>query len=756
MGTVTFALHELGWSDFQSLCDTICRETLGQTVVGYLDSNDGGRDGAFTGVWNPKAGETFCGEFVIQVKHTTRPETTLSLSDLADELDKAEWLAKSGRCDVYLLMTNARMTARTEERLKSALLERDISQSRALGSTWINKTISESPRLRMLVPRLYGLGDLTQILDQRAYEQAQAVLDSMRTDLAKLVRTTTYEKAARALHDHGFVLLAGAPATGKTTIAGQLALAAADVFDTHVVMLDDASEFSERWNPHERQMFWLDDAFGTTQFTAHLAHSWQRITPKVTSAIDRGSKFVLTTRSYILRHALKYLKRGSFPLFDEAQVVVDVADLTPSERRQILYNHLKHGRQSETFLQQLVPHLEAAAAHPGFTPELARRLAEPAFTKHLEFPSAKNIPAFFEHPRQLLADTFAGLDDHSLSALGLIFVSRGWLPSPITRNEPRDELLMRLGSTIGDVTRALEHLKGSLVAHVFRDGQSGWVFAHPTMIDAYADQLRSPELLPLLIEGFDTDVLMTRTTCGDTGFRNAIVLPEPVWPTVIDRLSETLNNRKSDWRQRDRCMSYLAGQCAPAFQGRYLQRHPHLLDELSEPGLMLEVDAGNYLIASLHRNGILPEHIRAGFVQSLIGYCTDGTDGAVLWDSDLRAMLTDEEQRTLRTRLMTELVPHPESILHNLPSSVSEDEDLHQLTWPIMEFAEALVAEFDSNETVLAAATALEAAREDWLTDHGWSDDREDDQDYYGEPLAARPQAHGDRSVFDDLVGDHP
>lgn len=754
MGTVTFALHELGWSDFQSLCDTICRETLGQTVASYLDTNDGGRDGAFTGVWHPKASETFCGEFVIQVKHTTRPETTLTLSDLADELDKAERLAKSGRCDVYLLMTNARMTGRTGERLQAALLKRGISQSGIYGSDWINKTISESPRLRMLVPRLYGLGDLTQILDQRAYEQAQAVLDSMRTDLAKLVRTTTYEKAARALHDHGFVLLAGAPATGKTTIAGQLALAAADVFDTHVVMLDDASEFSERWNPHEKQLFWLDDAFGTTQFTAHLAHSWQRITPKVTSAIDRGSKFVLTTRSYILRHALKHLKRGSFPLFDEAQVVVDVADLTRMERHQILYNHLKHGRQSETFLQKLRPHLEAAADHPGFTPELARRLAEPAFTKHLKFPTTTSVTAFFEHPRQFLADTFAGLDDHSLSALGLIFVGRGWLPSPIMPNQSRDELLMRLGSTIGDVTRALTHLKGSLVAHVSRDGQSGWIFAHPTMIDAYSDQLRSDELLHLLIEGFDTDVLMTRTTCGDTGFANAIVLPERVWPTVIDRLNEALNSREAGWRQRDRCLGYLARQCAPAFQRLYLERHPQLLDELCEPGLMLEVHDSNYLASSLHRNGLLPERIRAGFVRSLIGYCIDGTDGAVLWDGDLRGMLTDDEQRTLRTRLMTELIPHPESILHNLPSSVSEDEDLHQLTWPIMEFAEALVAEFDRDEAVLAAAAAIESAREDWLIDHGWSDHWADDERHYNAPLTARPHAHGDRSVFDDLVAD--
>ena len=168
MGNVTFALHDLGWSDFQSLCHHISRETLGQTVVSYLDSNDGGRDGAFSGVWKQHDGETFCGEFVIQVKHTTKPDTTLSPSDLAHEFDQAERLAKLGRCDVYLLMTNARMTARTEEILDQQLRDRGISQSRILTSTWINETIKKSRRLRMLVPRLYGLGDLTQILDGRA------------------------------------------------------------------------------------------------------------------------------------------------------------------------------------------------------------------------------------------------------------------------------------------------------------------------------------------------------------------------------------------------------------------------------------------------------------------------------------------------------------------------------------------------------------------------------------------------------------
>ena len=33
----------------------------------------------------------------------------------------------------------------------------------------------ESKRLRMLVPRVYGLGDLSQILDDRAYKQAKVL-----------------------------------------------------------------------------------------------------------------------------------------------------------------------------------------------------------------------------------------------------------------------------------------------------------------------------------------------------------------------------------------------------------------------------------------------------------------------------------------------------------------------------------------------------------------------------------------------------
>ena len=274
------------------------------------------------------------------------------------------------------------------------------------------------------------------------------------------------------------------------------------------------------------------------------------------------------------------------------------------------------------------------------------------------------------------------------------------MSSPIILNEPRTELLARLGSTIGGVTRAVTHLENSLVAHVTRDDRPGWVFAHPTMIDAYADHISKPELLHVLIEGFDTHVLMSRTSCGDTGLTNTIVLPEQAWPTVIDRLNETLNNSETGLIQRHWCWRYLARQCVRRFQQLYLERHPNTLEGLSRPGLSLEFDSCNDFIVSLHRNEVLPEQTRSEFVRHLIDYCIDGIDGAVLWNSQFRGMLTSAEENNLRSRLLAEVVPDPENVLHNFTSWFPEDEDPEEFTRPIEEFTDALVAEFEGDETV--------------------------------------------------------
>lgn len=752
----SFAMHDLGWFAFQQLCHTILREVLGQTVQSFLGSRDGGRDGAFQGTWTPAPGDPLSGAFVVQCKHTARAGANLRLGDLEDELEKAEKLVKAGECRVYMLMTNAGVGGVTEVKIRDAFQARGIKHVLVFGATWMNQTIAENPRLRRLVPRLYGLGDLTQILDERAHRQARAVLDSMRTDLDKLVLTSTYERATAALEQHGFVLLFGAPATGKTTIAAQLALGAADEFDTAVVKLDTAADFQDRWNPDERQLFWLDDAFGATQFDYTLARAWTTALPRIASAIRGGSKVVLTSRDYIFRAARGYLKPGSFPLFEEARVVVDVLDLRPLERRQILYNHLRHGQQPNAWLRDLEPNLEAAASHPEFTPEQARRLSHPHFTEHVRPHDPASVESFFARPGDFLRDVMAGLDADARAALGLIFVHHDWLSSPVVLDERSEDLVSRLGSILGGVVAALDAMEGSLVQHLTREGQTGWVFAHPTMADAYSRLMRSPDLLGHLLTGFPLEVLMREVTCGDLGVQGALVVGPAHYDTVLERLDSPLPSPlQQRWQERSRRTSFLATRCDKAFLTQWCGRNPKVLDELAQPGLMLQAVAANELVARLNEFGLFPEPLRAHFAEQLIEYCLNGTDPAVLWDEALKSVLTAAEWGALLRRVRSELISDLRRAIDTCTDGVDlSDNEPESVIDPIATLALHLPDLFPGDEYVAQRAQELDALVDQWISNQE-PFDRPDRHSPRSGAIAEtdREWTRGpSRSVFDDLL----
>jgi hypothetical protein len=132
-----YDLHNLGWHSFQQLCLTIVREVFGQTIESFLDSADAGRDGAFTGTWTPIGGEALSGRFVVQCKFTAKRDKNLSRTDLTDEAIKVSRLVQTGRCDCYILMTNAGLSGSSSEDVEELLSDAGVNQVRLFGSTWI-------------------------------------------------------------------------------------------------------------------------------------------------------------------------------------------------------------------------------------------------------------------------------------------------------------------------------------------------------------------------------------------------------------------------------------------------------------------------------------------------------------------------------------------------------------------------------------------------------------------------------------------
>lgn len=751
-----YELHRLGWNSFQQLCQTICREVLGQTVESFLDSNDAGKDGAFVGTWNPAPGEVYVGRFVIQCKFTGDAGRNLKPSDIRDEIEKVRKLVAAAQCDVYVLMTNAGVSGVQATKVKNLLAQAGVKHVLVFGSTWINQQVKEKKSLRMHVPRMYGLGDLSQILDERAYAQARAVLESMREELAKVVITASYGKAVEALNEHGFVMLIGEPAAGKTTIASMLAMAAADKWGSSVLNLNDPAKVEERWNPDEpSQFFWVDDAFGIMQYESSLAHSWNHILPQVRTMLRQGAKIVMTSRDYIYKRARRDLKEGAFPLFNESQVVIDVHDLSSQEKQQILYNHLKLGNQPPAFRTQIKQHLPLVAAHPRFIPEIARRLANPIFTKQL-YLTEYHLGQFVQAREQLLQEVLDGLDKDSRAALALIYMKKDHLESPISLQETEEDALDRLGSSLGKCITALESLNGSLVVNQQADGESVWRFKHPTIGDAFASALaRSPELLGIFLLGSATENLIEQATCGNVGIEQAVVVPKSLYPKMIARLAEFTASEKyksqhlAIWRAKWSLHSFLTRRCSKEFLILYLHTNPELIDRVCSPGLRLSSSSEVDLAMRLHEFGLLPEESRKIFVQAVSAYAISGEDVYALEDEDIRSVFTDAEFEGLIAIVRANLLPKLGSVREREQDGYSADEPADEYMEHLLGTFKTLKDKFGHDaEAVRVIDREIDLAK-DWVSDNEYEPPDRETRSLGTAGNVDKP--HGSRSIFDDV-----
>lgn len=752
-----YDLFKLGWHSFQQLCLAITREILGQTVESFLDTNDGGRDGAFAGFWNPKGNENLSGRFVIQCKFTSKAEYILKASDLKDEALKARRLSHDGRCDCYILLTNAFLTGNQASKVENLFKDQGLKNILLLGSTWICQQIIENKRLRMLVPRIYGLGDLSQILDERAYSQARTLIESLREDMSKIVVTGAYLKAVEALDKHGFVLLIGEPAAGKTTIASQLAMAALDQWDASTLKLDEPGKVIEHWNPDEpSQFFWIDDAFGVTQYESFLVHGWNHILPQIKTMLRKGAKIIMTSRDYIYNRARKDLKESAFPLLQESQVVINVHDLTGDEKRQILYNHLKLGRQPAIFRSEIKPHLEYVASHHRFIPETARRLSEPVFTNELHV-NRYDLERFIDKQERFLQEVLEGLDSDSKAALALIYMRNGVLGSPIELAVSENRAVERLCSTLGGCIGALAAMNGSLVQHTHVEGNSVWCFKHPTVGDSYANLLiRNPELLGIYVQGSPTEKLIAQVTCGDIGVERAVVLPKILFPLMLERLAEFVVTGKAkaslllNWNDRSRLMHFLSSRCSREFLSLYIERNPEILDEVECPGLLLSAVPEVQFAVRLHENHLLPEDSRRSFIKTVAGYALEGEDLFVFESAAIRSIFTVEEFKEFRTNVQNILLPKISDVLHYWQGNFRSDDSAEDYIQPLLDSFQALKKEFAGDlYTETAIEEEMELAQE-WITEKTSELSEKASSQPIGKVQTSNGLGDG-RSIFDDI-----
>jgi len=766
---VQYAFHSLGWYQFQELAAAVLSDVLGQSYQTFEPGNDRGRDGAFRGAWTPHGAETHSGTFTFQVKYTRRPGKQLTLSVLRQELAKAKALVKEGLADHYYVITNCAVTFERATQLEREIKARIGSQTVTIfGANWLTRQIRASKSLRALVPRVYGLGDISEIIDERAYEQARAVIESLGARLATFVPTAAYHRALDTLSRNHFVFIVGDAMTGKTTLAYELALGALDRHKSRVLKLRDAEALERHLNVVKggAQFIWVDDAFGETQFDPALAASWSRHVDLIHAAIDRGAQLVFTSRGYIWRAAQDAIKRYSFLGFDEHQVVIELTELTERERQQMLYHHVRMGAQTYNFKSSVKKHLADVAKLPSFLPEAARRLGNPTFTRSL-VADAAGLQHFFEKPLQILTDLLVGLDASSKAALALIFSHGGSLQEPFVLADADRNTIERFGARPESVFPALEAMRESLV-RVEADLQSGahrWAFAHPTIRDAFAELTAGTTMwLRIYLAGADVRHIIGEAYCGrlpqDSGAR--VVVPIDAYRDLVSRLHSYVAADTTS-ANRDAVQLFLTTRCSDQFLAIVSTEAPSLF----EPGQF-----GYYQVAlddpwlrfaeRLAGTSLLTGEMREAAVSRMEEYAP--YDLSFLESDSLRELFSSEEYSDLQRQLAHKLEERLQDQIRQCVvdctamaayySQRVTDRILERFR-PLLEYFEMLSAELDDQPEFLEV---VEEAREAAIAAEAQLVGQNEDE-YGDEPdITIEPSAvdSGDkRDVFRD-VADNP
>lgn len=745
---ITYELHSLGWKAFQNLCSTIVAEIWGQTIQTFFDSQDGGRDGAFNGEWVSSSADSYSGSFTVQCKFTKKANALVKMSDLADEFKKADRLAKKGLADNYFLITNAKLTGSNEEKIRSKFESiPELKKFSLYGQERVCQIIHEFPRIRMLVPRIYGLGDLSQILDERAYNQAQEILSSLGDDLAKFIITEPFRDSAKALVEHGFVLLLGEAMCGKSTIAAALAMGALDEWGCSTIKVRDADDFVKHFNPHEKQLFWVDDAFGPTQIDYSSAINWSKTFPHVNAAINKGAKIIFTSRDYIYISAKRYLKESVLPVIKESQVVIHVEDLTKEEREQILYNHIRLGTQKKNYKQKIKPFLPGVALHKKFSPEIARRLGNPLFTKDLSI-STYGLDNFVENPMEMLCEIIDTMDDSNRSALALVFIRGGALPSPLSITPEEDHAIARLGGTVGNAMKGLESLNGSLLLNSKKEGNYYWHFKHPTIRDAFASIVASSQdLMDIYLTGAPLDKLFSEISCGDVGVQGvSVIVPSSQYNIIIEKI-KLLDTTK--WFNKLSLYRFLSYRCDKLFLRKYMDEFPYFISKLSVTSSVYANSDVDVLLR-LHEFHLLPEENRINAISSIKNLAIIIPDSGFL-RKHIRALMSSDEIADILRSVQCSLLPNLDDTITSWKNDYNREEEpeayFDELKSALDDYKTEFEEDADSCKQINEAIKTIEQVIEDLKSEYTPIDD----ENIWNKRGTNSPTPSDNRSIFDDV-----
>jgi hypothetical protein len=566
-GCSSYRLDELGWLQFERLCELVLRAELGLRVEMWRGHADECRWTTIAEASELDRGEARSGPVGAALFWCRPPRTEVeTLVDLAERWatlrDDPSWRGVT-RWVVCVNGDAARARAMCLLQLPAGV---DVT---VLGTQELNTSISAHPEIRAALPSLLGLTNLDPLIDRDSRTRSTFDVGEAQHLARVFWSTRAYDRARAVLARHGFVVLTGPPEMGKTAIAEMIALTQlTDGWEAHACT--DPDQVRGLFDRDRRQVFIADDAFGSTEYRPDSAERWALALGELLQMLGPQHWLIWTSRPAPLKAGLARVQRerGSERFPSPGEVLVDASDLALDEKTLILFRHAKAqgvGGLARTFLQSTGVFL---VEHPHFTPERIRRFVTEHVGAWRQEPDDMLDIAdqVLSSPSEAMRTSFNALgQEHRDLLVALLDAPAGLidereLAATVRRHHP------------GGLSRPPRELIDRLTDHFLKITPLGIGWVHPSWRDLVIDELRGNQASRsrfLAACGIEGATLAVSHQGGALGERSLpLMRTDADWDQLLDRVLRLL----AELEPRDTARLLLAlTQSVEELTDRYLR-----------------------------------------------------------------------------------------------------------------------------------------------------------------------------------------
>jgi hypothetical protein len=456
----------------------------------------------------------------------------------------------------YVLITNSPVTSSQRTELAD-LLNQVIPTCTAhiWGGNDVCAMLDNAPNIRIAFPQILGLRDLKELLasvvEKPILERSTLSLERA-GELAQIfVPTQSYSETLATLSKHCFGVLTGPPEMGKTTIARVVGLGKlGENWECFECRKPD--DFFQVLRKDRNQIFIADDAFGSTEYRPDIAHAWAADLDSILRALDSTHWFLWTSRPAPLNLALERMHlQGAAEHFPKiAEVIVEAAKLSPSEKVLILYRHAKAAKLESCAKQIVIKHARSIVQDEHFTPERIRRFINQSLSSIMARPENKAsndeliataVQRELREPTKAMKQSFEALEQgHQRFLIAMLDAGE----APVNKDAVHQAFLRH---SLDLPSSSPAHVAQDLNAHFIRESdQYDWM--HPSWRDLVIDYLaNSPKVRLDFLKrcGIDGIQLALSGAGGAEGERTRpLLVSDEDWQSLQQAIQVQINNEQ--------------------------------------------------------------------------------------------------------------------------------------------------------------------------------------------------------------------